>query len=138
MGIMTTPPPRPVREPRNPATSDPAQITIGLRWKSGASQQVQVTRRRSAIQLRCTDPAAIGLARRIGPGLDNNALAAALNDAGHRTGTGGPAIVPAGSGGTKWRLRIAAGPDMIDRNPEASITPFPPHCGQFAGGLSPS
>ena len=33
---------------------------------------------------------AIELARRIGPGLDNNALAAALNDAGHRTGTGQP------------------------------------------------
>jgi DNA invertase Pin-like site-specific DNA recombinase len=73
-----------------PSASDPAQITVGLRWKSGASQQAQVTRRRSAVQLRCTDPAAIGLARRIGPGLDNNALAAALNDAGHRTGTGQP------------------------------------------------
>src|ERR1039457_5444933 len=73
-----------------PSDSDPALITVGLRWKSGASQQVQVTRRRSAVQLRCTDPAAIELARRIGPGLDNNALAAALNDAGHRTGTGQP------------------------------------------------
>ena len=73
-----------------PSASDPAQISVGLRWKSGASQQVQVTRRRSAVQLRCTDPAAIELARRIGPGLDNNALAAALNDAGHRTGTGQP------------------------------------------------
>ena len=73
-----------------PSASDPAQITAGLRWKSGASQQVQVTRCRSAVQLRCTDPAAIGLARRIGPGLDNNTLAAALNDAGHRTGTGQP------------------------------------------------
>ena len=73
-----------------PSASDPAQISVGLRWKSGASQQVHVTRRRSAIQLRCTDPAAIELARRIGPGLDNNALAGALNDAGHRTGTGQP------------------------------------------------
>ncbi len=73
-----------------PSADDPAQISVGLRWKSGASQQVQVTRRRSAVQLRCTDPAAIELARRIGPGLDNNALAAALNNAGHRTGTGQP------------------------------------------------
>jgi hypothetical protein len=30
------------------------------------------------------------MARRIGPGLDNSALATALNDAGHRTGTGQP------------------------------------------------
>ena len=73
-----------------PSASDPAQISVGLRWKSGASQQVQVTRRRSAVQLHCTDPAAIELARRIGPGLDNNTLAGALNDAGHRTGTGQP------------------------------------------------
>jgi DNA invertase Pin-like site-specific DNA recombinase len=73
-----------------PSAGDPTQISVGLRWKSGASQQVQVTRRKNAIQLRVTDPATIELARRIGPGLDNNALAAALNDAGHRTGTGQP------------------------------------------------
>ena len=46
--------------------------------------------RRNAIQLRSTDPAAIALARRVGPSLDNAALAAALNQAGHRTGTGQP------------------------------------------------
>ena len=73
-----------------PSASDPAQLAVGLRWKSGASQQIQVTRRKNAIQLRSTDPAAIELACRVGPGLDNNALAAALNDAGHRTGTGQP------------------------------------------------
>jgi len=73
-----------------PPAADPARISVGLRWKSGASQQIKVTRRRSAVQLRCTDPAAIELARRIGASLDNNALARELNDAGHRTGTGQP------------------------------------------------
>jgi DNA invertase Pin-like site-specific DNA recombinase len=73
-----------------PSAEDPAQISVGLRWKSGASQQARVTRRKNAIQLRATDPAAIELARRIGPACDNNALARALNDAGHRTGTGQP------------------------------------------------
>jgi len=73
-----------------PVAGDPSRICVGLRWKSGAGQQVQVTRRKNAYQLRSTDPAAIDLARRIGPGCDNNALAAALNDAGHRTGTGQP------------------------------------------------
>ena len=73
-----------------PSASDPAQLTVGLRWKSGASQQLHLTRRKNAIQLRATDPAAIELACRIGPRMDNNALAAALNDAGHRTGTGQP------------------------------------------------
>jgi hypothetical protein len=38
---------------------------------------MQVTRRKSAVQLRNTDPAAIVLARRIGPSLDNAGLAAA-------------------------------------------------------------
>jgi DNA invertase Pin-like site-specific DNA recombinase len=73
-----------------PDAGDSTRILVGLRWKSGASQQVPATRRKNAIQLRSTSPAAIELARRIGPQLDNAALAAALNDAGHRTGTGQP------------------------------------------------
>jgi DNA invertase Pin-like site-specific DNA recombinase len=73
-----------------PSASDPAQITVGLHWKSGATQQIHLTRHRSPTRPRRTDPAAIELARRAGPGLDNNALAATLNDAGHRTGTGHP------------------------------------------------
>jgi len=73
-----------------PSQTDPTQLVVGLRFTSGASQQLPVTRRRNAIQLRTTDPAAIELARRVGPGMDNAALAAALNQAGHRTGTGQP------------------------------------------------
>ena len=73
-----------------PSTDEPTRLDIGLRWKSGSTQQMQVTRRRSAVQLRNTDPAAIALARRIGPSLDNAGLAAALNAAGHTTGTGVP------------------------------------------------
>jgi DNA invertase Pin-like site-specific DNA recombinase len=73
-----------------PSAENPSRLIAGLRWKSGATQQLLVTRRKNAIQLRATDPAAIELACRIGPGCDNNALAAALNDAGHRTGTGQP------------------------------------------------
>jgi DNA invertase Pin-like site-specific DNA recombinase len=67
-----------------------AQLTIGLRWKSGASQQIPVTRPPGAGQQRATHPAAVALARQIGPASDNTALAAALNQAGHRTGTGQP------------------------------------------------
>src|SRR5439155_11940088 len=73
-----------------PSQTDPTQLQVGLRWRSGAHAQIAVTRRRNAIQLRTTDPAAITLARHIGPSLDNAALAAALNQAGHRTGTGQP------------------------------------------------
>jgi hypothetical protein len=73
-----------------PDPADPTRLGVGLRWKSGAAQQLHVTRRRNAIRLRATDPAAIELANRVGPSLDNNGLAAALNQAGHRTGTGRP------------------------------------------------
>jgi hypothetical protein len=78
-----------------PSPQDSTRLDIGLRWRSGATQQMQVTRRHSAVQLRNTDPAAIALARRIGPSLDNAALAAALNAAGHTTGTGTPFTVDA-------------------------------------------
>ncbi len=73
-----------------PDAADRTKILVGLRWKSGASEQVPVTRRKNAIQLRSTDAAVIELARKIAPQLDNNALARALNEAGHRTGTGQP------------------------------------------------
>jgi transposase-like protein len=70
-----------------PDTGDPTRLDVGLRWKSGATQQLQVTRHRNATQLHNTHPAAIALARRIGADLDNAGLAAALNAAGHTTGT---------------------------------------------------
>ena len=73
-----------------PDAADRTKILVGLRWKSGASEQVPATRRKNAIQLRSTDAAAIELARKIAPRLDNNALARALNEAGHRAGTGQP------------------------------------------------
>jgi DNA invertase Pin-like site-specific DNA recombinase len=73
-----------------PDAEDRTKVMVGLRWKSGASQQAEVTRRKNAIQLRSAGPAVIGLGRKIGPQLDNAALAAALNEAGHRTGTGQP------------------------------------------------
>jgi excisionase family DNA binding protein len=72
-----------------PSPSDRTQLLVGLHWKSGASQQIPVTRPRS-IQQRNAGPAAIELARKIGPTCDNITLAAALNQAGHRTGTGQP------------------------------------------------
>ncbi|MGH3279109.1 MAG: recombinase zinc beta ribbon domain-containing protein, partial [Trebonia sp.] len=72
-----------------PSPADRTQILIGLHWKSGASQQIPVTRPRS-IQQRNAGPAAIELARKIGPTCDNITLAAALNQAGYLTGTGQP------------------------------------------------
>lgn len=73
-----------------PSTQDPTRIDVGLRWISGAAQSLPVTRYRNAIALRRTDPQVIALARSIGADLDNASLAAALNTAGHTTGTGQP------------------------------------------------
>jgi DNA invertase Pin-like site-specific DNA recombinase len=70
--------------------SDHTQLLIGLRWKSGASQQIPITRRTNITQRHTTDPAAIELARKLGPTCDNITLAAALNQAGHTTGTRQP------------------------------------------------
>jgi hypothetical protein len=74
---------------------DPARLGVGLRWNSGATTQLLVQRAKPVTQWRRTAPEAIDLARRIGPPLDNAALAAALNQAGHATGTGRPFDVDA-------------------------------------------
>ena len=78
-----------------PVAGDRAQLLAGLRWKSGASQQIPVTRRKNAAEQRVTDPDALAFARKTGPSCDNIALAAALNQAGYRTGTGRPFDVTA-------------------------------------------
>jgi DNA invertase Pin-like site-specific DNA recombinase/transposase-like protein len=64
--------------------ADPAQLKIGLRWNSGATQELVIDR----YQAHRISPAAITLARDLGPGMDNKALAAALSAAGHRTAAG--------------------------------------------------
>ena len=66
---------------------DPAKLKIGLRWNSGATEELLIERYQQ--QLR-TSPAAMGLARQLGPSMNNKDLAAALNHAGHRTAHGRP------------------------------------------------
>jgi DNA invertase Pin-like site-specific DNA recombinase len=68
----------------------PADLRIGIRWNSGATTELAAKRARPIIELHRTPPETIDLARQIGPALDNTALATALNQAGHRTGTGRP------------------------------------------------
>jgi len=70
------------------ATAD--KLRVGLRWNSGATEELIVTRLRPVTETRRTAPATITLAREIGPALTNPELAAALNAAGHATGTGEP------------------------------------------------
>jgi excisionase family DNA binding protein len=67
---------------------DLAKARIGIRWHTGASEEVIVARRMAVVEFRRTDHAAVELARRIGATMDNAALAAELNAAGFRTGAG--------------------------------------------------
>jgi DNA-binding transcriptional regulator YiaG len=66
------------------------QLRVGLRWKSGASQELPVQRMSPVTQWRRAAPETVALARELGPRMTNAELAAALDAAGHRTGAGRP------------------------------------------------
>lgn len=65
---------------------DPAKLRIGLRWQTGTTEELLTDRYRYFR----TSPAAVDLARQLGPAMNNTDLAAALNQAGHRTAHGRP------------------------------------------------
>jgi DNA invertase Pin-like site-specific DNA recombinase len=88
------------------------QLGIGIRWQSGASEQLAVERPARAQDARRTPTAAVELARRRGPQLTNHELAAALNAAGQRTGTGRPFDLDAVQW-LRWRYRIPAPPPFV-------------------------
>jgi DNA invertase Pin-like site-specific DNA recombinase len=67
-----------------PAT-DPARLRIGLRWNTGATEELLIERYQQQPR---TSAAAVDLARQLGPAMDNKTLAAALNAAGHHTAHG--------------------------------------------------
>jgi DNA invertase Pin-like site-specific DNA recombinase len=66
---------------------DPAHLRIGLRWNSGTTEELLTGRYQQYPRI---SPAAVDLARQLGPAMDNTGLAAALNAAGHRTAHGRP------------------------------------------------
>jgi DNA invertase Pin-like site-specific DNA recombinase len=72
---------------------DLAKARIGIRWHTGATDEVVIARRMAVVAYRRTAPAAVELARRLGPTTDNTTLAAELNAAGHRTGRGEPSTL---------------------------------------------
>jgi DNA invertase Pin-like site-specific DNA recombinase len=85
------------------------QLSIGIRWQSGASEQLDVERPPRAQDARRTPPAAVELARRRGPELNNHELAAELNATGLRTGAGRP-FDPAAVQWLRWRYKIPPPP----------------------------
>jgi hypothetical protein len=70
-----------------------------------------VQRIRPVTQWRRAAPAAVALARQVGPSLTNPELAAALNAAGHTTGTGKP-FDTTGAGNLRYAYKIDS-PDLL-------------------------
>jgi DNA invertase Pin-like site-specific DNA recombinase len=68
---------------------DFAKARIGIRWHTGATDELVVARRQDVTQYRRADPAAIDLARSLSY-LANRDIAERLNAAGHTTGAGRP------------------------------------------------
>jgi DNA invertase Pin-like site-specific DNA recombinase len=66
------------------------QLRIGIRWRSGASEELVTRRPHSAPQARRTPQSAIEFARRLAPNRSDAELAAELNRAGLKTGTKRP------------------------------------------------
>jgi DNA invertase Pin-like site-specific DNA recombinase len=71
------------------AEPDFAKARVGIRWHTGATEEIVVARRQNVTQYRNTDPAAIDMARQLGE-LTNDELARRLNAAGYVTGAGRP------------------------------------------------
>ncbi len=69
-----------------PATT-PDNLRIGLRWNTGTTEELLTQRYQQYLR---TEPAAVDLARQLGPAMNNKDLAAALNAAGHHTAHGRP------------------------------------------------
>jgi DNA invertase Pin-like site-specific DNA recombinase len=64
------------------------QLRIGIRWRSGACEELVARRPHSAPQARRTPQDAVEIARRLGAQRTNAELAAELNRVGLKTGTG--------------------------------------------------
>lgn len=71
------------------AEPDFAKARVGIRWHTGATDEITLSRRQNVTQYRHTDPAAIDMARQLGE-LTNDELARRLNAAGYVTGAGRP------------------------------------------------
>lgn len=68
--------------------ADLAKARIGIRWHTGATDEVVVARRMAVVEYRRTSPGAVDLVRRLGPTRTNADLADELNAAGYLTGAG--------------------------------------------------
>jgi DNA invertase Pin-like site-specific DNA recombinase len=75
--------------------ADRSKLRIGIRWHSGATEELLIGRRPSAAQTRRTPDGVIELLRRLGPQRTDADLADELNATGYLTGSGRPFDVKA-------------------------------------------
>ena len=71
------------------AEPDMSKARIGIRWHTGATDELVVARRMKVRQWRHTDPAAVEMVRSLAH-LSNREIAERLDQAGHATGAGRP------------------------------------------------
>lgn len=93
---------------------DRTKLRVGIRWHSGAADELTVARPGRVWEQRGTDPVAIALAREMGPTMTNAELAAALDAAGHTTGMAQP-FDRAAAANLRYYHRIAAPPNASAR-----------------------
>ena len=103
-------------------TSQPEgrELQVGIRWRSGASEQHTVQRPPKPADAQRTPSPAVDLTRRIAADHANAQIAEQLNAAGLRTGKGEPFDERAVRW-LRWRYRIQTGPEQLLNDGEVTV-----------------
>jgi excisionase family DNA binding protein len=103
-------------------TSKPTgrELSVGIRWRSGASEQHTIERPKTRQEVIRTPAEAIELTRRLASDHPNAQIAEQLNAAGLRTGTGGP-FKAEHIQWIRWRHKIPS-PATLARDGELTVS----------------
>jgi hypothetical protein len=103
-------------------TSKPTgrELQVGIRWRSGATEQHTVLRPPQPADAKRTPSPVIELVTRLAPDNTNAQIAEQLNAGGMRTGTGIPFDEKAVRW-LRWRYRILPGPEQQLRHGEVTV-----------------
>ncbi len=111
---------------------DRAKLRLGIRWHSGATDELLTSRRPSAITLRRTPAGAVELLQRLGSERDDAELAEELNATGYLTGAGRPFDVKA----VRWLRHVHHMPPPATFQPgELSVAEVAQRLGISAGAV---
>ena len=104
-------------------TSQPEgrELQVGIRWRSGASEQHTIQRPPKPADAQRTPSPAVDLTRRLATDHANAQIAEQLNAAGLRTGKGEPFDERAVRW-LRWRYRILTGPEQLLNDGEVTVT----------------